>query len=136
MPKVKFFEIEGKSLFLDNVLIDLNMLPLFFICKDEESCHYVCLCTDYEEFCYVIVPTDAHEIYKMLSGEITVRGIFLNKDSFYSVQSYNDLEENKVEKMDIENINKDDLPIEGKCYKILSQSDREYLEKIKQEITL
>lgn len=135
MPKVKFFEIEGKSLFLDQVLIDLNMLPLFFICKDEEGHHYICLCTNYEEFCYVIVPTNAHEIYKMLNGEVTIRDVFLNKDYFYSVQSYNDLEENKVEKLDIESINKDDLPIEGKYYKIISQSDKEYLEKIKQEIT-
>lgn len=131
---IEFFEVENKHLFLDKVLIDLNMQPLFFICKDEDGIYYICLCTDYEKFCYVIIQSSANEIYKMLRGEITIREVFLNKDYFFSVQSYNDLEENKVEKLDIKNINKEDLPHKGKYFKILNQSNAQYLEKIKKEI--
>lgn len=130
---IEFFEVENKHLLLDKVLIDLNMQPLFFICKDEDGIYYICLCTDYEEFCYIIVLSSADEIYQMLSGEVTIREVFLNKDYFFSVQSYNDLEENKVEKLDIKNINKEDLPHKGKYFKILNQSNAQYLEKIKRE---
>ena len=130
---IEFFKIEDKYLFLDKVLIDLNMQPLFFICKDENGLYYICLCTDYEEFCYIIVPSSADEIYQMLSGEITIREVFLNKDYFFSVESYNDLEDHKVKKLDIKDINKDELLYEGKRYKILNQSDIQYLEEIKKE---
>lgn len=131
MSNIKYFDIDGKALFLDKTLIDFNMLPVFFVCKDDNDSYYICLCTDFDEFYYIVVESSIDEIYRMLDGKITMRDVFLKKDYFYNIQSYNDLEYNEVKKMDIVCIDKDELPYEGEYYEILSQSDQEYKEKIR-----
>lgn len=134
MSNIKYFDIDGKALFLDKTLIDFNMLPVFFVCKDDNDSYYICLCTDFDEFYYIVVESSIDEIYKMLDGKITLRDVFLKKDYFYNIQSYNDLEHNEVKKMDIACIDKDELPYEGEYYEILSQSDQEYKEKIRRRL--
>lgn len=134
MSNIKFFDIDGKALFLDKTLIDFNMLPVFFVCKDKNDSYYICLCIDFDEFYYIVVESSIDEIYRMLDGKITMRDVFLSKDYFYSIQSYNDLDYNEVKKMDISFIDKDELPYEGEYYEILSPSDKEYKEKIRKRL--
>ena len=54
MDKQLCFKLDDNKLYLDQTLVNYNGIPIFFICKGKEE-YYLVLCTDYENYNYIIV---------------------------------------------------------------------------------
>ena len=80
------FCIQGKNLYLEQVLVDYMGVPIFFLCRDEQE-YYVALCTDLEEYNYVVIRAASQEIYDLLHGKIPMRDIILNQKEYWEVFS-------------------------------------------------
>lgn len=75
----------GLVLFYDMVLIEATR-PIFFTCTDNNDEMYACSChcANGEKCEWIIVPTTADRIIKVLSDEITIREVFefTNENAF------------------------------------------------------
>lgn len=118
-PKAYFKNIPDiGSLFIDFIIFEYQY-PVFFICTDSNKEYYICLCCDIrEEQRWIISKTDIDTIIGVLTDKITLLDSFRkSKDdiNFIVTWSYKD-EKPNVKKVKFEDIDKEDLPLEGEYY--------------------
>ena len=65
MDRELCFYIEGNQLYLEQVLVEYNDIPIFFVCRDTAA-HYVVLCSDLEEFRYMVVKAANEDLFRLL----------------------------------------------------------------------
>ena len=123
------FLIDGEELYLEQVLIDYNDIPIFYICKSPQN-HFVILCTDVEDVRYIIVKTSLHDVSKMLHGKLAMRDIITKQTVFWEVFPGDSIQDDIVERKDMSEMKKDELPYEDACYCVATEEMKEYLEKI------
>lgn len=116
MNKQGYFLIEDRKLYLDEILIDFEREPMLFTCKSINNDYYLALCTDKDNFAYIAVDTTSEEIYDMLNKKITMQEMFLNKPYYYEICQEIDIEEDRVSKKDISQIDIMLLPYKGEYY--------------------
>lgn len=80
-----FFEIEGKKLYLDKVLVEYDNSAVFFVCKSGER-YYICLNVDFEDDRYIVEEIEMLDLIKMLEGKVPMRDILLKADFFGRLQ--------------------------------------------------
>ncbi len=106
------FIIEGRYLYMDQVLIDYNEDPIFYVCKDDEN-YYLVLCTDIENMKYYISEVMVHTLSEMVNGEKPMRDAFLQGSSFWMVSASDNPEDDLVTTIKVDEIDLDELPKEN-----------------------
>ena len=129
MNKELCFKIENIELFSEQILVDFNGYPIFYICNSSKG-HYIVLCSDIDKSEYIIVESNATEIWQMLMQQFDMRDVFLNKPNFWFVKTANSVENDIVTEHPINEIDISALPLFGARYNILSEEVMEYLKGI------
>ncbi len=132
MKKELCFYIENKGLYLEQVLVDYNDVPIFFLCKNEEQ-FYIALCTDMEELTYVIEKLSLADVYKLLHGKITMRDVYLTHNEYWEIVSGEEISFDKVTRRTIDCIERSVLPEENAYFQILTEEIRSYVEAFDNE---
>lgn len=114
MDKELCFCIEGNNLYLEQVLVDYNDVPIFFVCRDNTT-PYVVLCTDPEKLSYVVVSASEDDVSGLLHGKLPMRDIFTKQTSYWEIVSGEDIRDDLVLPKFIEELDYSVLPDEGAC---------------------
>lgn len=126
--EVLCFKIEGKELYLEQILVDFNDVVIFFLCKNEVQ-YYIALCADYHESTYIVAKVTIEDIYKLLHSELTMRDFILKQKEYYQVYSGFTIDRDKIEKHKMEDIDESVLP-ENEYFKVLTERIEGYVRKI------
>lgn len=105
----------GLVLYYDMVLIEATR-PIFFTCIDNKNDMYACCChcADGEKCEWIVVPTTADRVIKVLSDKITIRGLFEFKDeNAFLVTLYAGHNKPIVRRLKVNDIPTDILPTDG-----------------------
>lgn len=121
MSKELCFHIENKDIYLEQVLVDYENIPIFFLCSDKKI-YYVSLCTDIEELHYVIVKLSVLDVYNLLHGLVPMRDIILKQRYYWDIKAGDNIISDIVKKNDIKTLPVQVLPEENACYKILTNT--------------
>jgi hypothetical protein len=133
MDKELCFVLNGVQVYLDKVLVQFNETPIFFVCKDDKNNHYVSLLMSVENSgYYVIMPSD-QEIYKMLSGQIPMRNLFIDAEWYWLVYGKDKPENDSVWFIGGKSINKFVLPDLDAIYEPNTEENKKYVEDFKEE---
>lgn len=135
MSKELCFKIEHNDLFLKQVLVDYNNIPIFFLCQGKYK-NYLSLCVDIENYNYVIVEVSLFDIYDLLHGNVSMRDAILNHKEYWMVTSGEDISNDIVERKMIKDIDQSWLPQEGAYFKVLTESIEQYLKSIDNIISI
>lgn len=135
MSKELCFRIEHNDLFLKQVLVDYNNIPIFFLCQGKYK-NYLSLCVDIENYNYVIVEVSLFDIYDLLHGNVSMRDAILNHKEYWMVTSGEDISNDIVERKTIKDIDQSWLPQEGAYFKVLTESIEQYLKSIDNIISI
>ena len=133
MEKTLCFRISGIDLFLEQILVEYNNIPIFFVCSDNRQ-RYLVLCTDISEYNYVITKITIDKLYAMLSGKCPMRDVFFEQKYFWEIISGEDIEFDNVMKKDIVQIKEELLPEENSFFSVLDSETAAYLERIRSEL--
>ncbi|WP_251207532.1 hypothetical protein [Acetatifactor aquisgranensis] len=128
MEKELCFNIEGNKLYLEQALVDYNDIPIFFVCKDDET-YYVVLCSDIEELSYIVVNLSELELYNLLHGKLSMREVFTKQPKYWEIISGEEIESDTVICKHIEGIDCSVLPQEGAYFEILTDEVSSYVKK-------
>jgi hypothetical protein len=126
--EVLCFKIEGKELYLEQILVDFNDVAIFFLCKNEVQ-YYIALCADYHESTYIVAKVTIEDIYKLLHSELTMRDFILKQKEYYQVYSGFTIDRDKIEKHKMEDIDESVLP-ENEYFKVLTERIEGYVRMI------
>lgn len=135
MSKELCFRIEHNDLFLKQVLVDYNNIPIFFLCQGKYK-NYLSLCVDIESYNYVIVEVSLFDIYDLLHGNVSMRDAILNHKEYWMVTSGEDISNDIVERKTIKDFDQSWLPQEGAYFKVLTESIEQYLKSIDNIISI
>lgn len=117
--------LNGKNVYLEQILVEYDHIPVFMIGKDEEN-YYLIVCSEIEELHYIIVKTNIKNLYEMLIGSIPMRDLFLSESKYWDLISGEDTQSDIIEERNIEFLDHNYLPVEGACYKIVDDDVRLY----------
>lgn len=120
MDRELCFYIEGNALYLEQVLVDYNSIPIFFVCRDENEAYYLVLCTDVEEFKYIVIGLSDTDLYCLLHGILTMRDVFIKQKYYWEVTSEEQIELDSVIRKSMDKIDCSALPDEGAYFEILT----------------
>lgn len=122
------FKIENINLYLEQTLVDYMDIPIFFLCKGEEQ-YYIALCTDIDELNYVVVKLSLPDAYNLIHGKIPMRDAILKQNEYWNIISGDEICSDMVTKMSIDTLEKDLLPEENACFKILTKQMELFAQK-------
>ena len=131
MKQKAYFKINSKDLVLEEVLVDFNGIPIFFVCKDYDEQYYVALCYDIDNEQYIVVKTNINTLFDLLNQKITMRNLFLSETEFWDITMSENIENDYCVKKDISKIEKEVLPYEGEYFEIVTKTQQGFLNKIK-----
>lgn len=130
------FPIKNELVFTDKILIEVNGIPLFMVCKGSKGTYYLAISIDYEILAYYVFKTDLDFLYQMLIGKSTLMEVIKESNELYLVQlkgssKYKEL----INKISYSELKVDLLPKPDKKFKILNRDIAEYAEKLKDKLT-
>ncbi|MCI9077323.1 MAG: hypothetical protein HFH68_00160 [Lachnospiraceae bacterium] len=132
MGKELCFCIENNNLYLEQVLVDYNDIPIFFLCKDNFQ-YYVALCTDIYEFNYIVTNVSSLDVYNLLHGKIPMRNTFTDKKEYWKVISGEEISLDIVTKHSIDYLDISLLPEKYACFKILTKEIETFVQNFDNE---
>lgn len=124
-----FFNIGGKDLLLDKVLVEFNEMPIFFVCKYEKN-YFVSSCLDMENEEYLVAQVELKDLSEMLHGKITMRDLILKGNRFWNVIVGEDIASDMVKEQTLDSIQLDELPYEGAYLNLATKDLIDYSETI------
>jgi hypothetical protein len=124
------FKLGNECLYSEQMLVEYNNDPVFYICKSQNDNYYVVLCLDVEVGEYTIINPNVRDILLMLYGKIPMRNLYNRVNLFWKVSVGKEIEEDIVTKHDIKDINKNILPYEGEYFIIYNQEIKDYVAKM------
>ena len=133
MNNMLYFVLQDKELYLDEVFVYFNNLPIYFSCISNNQ-YYLCLCCDYDNQNYVVVESSAKEIVEMLKGKITMRSAFTCKPQHWIVFSGEDTSLDEITLISAPYLEADVLPKEGAKYTVATEKVKQYLSRIEREL--
>lgn len=128
------FKLGNECLYSEQMLVEFNEGPVFYICKSQTGKYYVVLCLDVEEGNYTIINSDVNDILLMLYNKITMRNLYERVDCFWKVCVGKKIEDDVVIKYNIEDIDTSILPYEGAYFVIHNQEIEDYALKLKKSV--
>lgn len=126
MKKEICFLIEKDELHMDQILIDCDATPFFYVCKGRHG-RYLVLRNGYEKESYIIEKIDNADLINMIRGRVSMRETMQKPSIFWSVVTAENIELDNVQQQPIEDIPLEDLPYENTYYEILDDEVEEYL---------
>lgn len=111
MKGAKIFTLNDCSLYLKENLVTYEMIPLLFVCEDDDKNLYSIIRKYIDEEEYIIVQNKADDIVKMLNNEITMRSLFLMAEEYWDVTIVDGMEDTS-DKKSISEIDMEELPPE------------------------
>lgn len=130
------FSIKNELVFTDKILIEVNGILLFMVCKGSKGTYYLAISIDYEILAYYVFKTDLNILYQMLIGKITIMEVITESDELYLVQLKGSSEyKEPINKISYNELKVDLLPEPDKKFKILNRDIAEYAEKLKDKLT-
>lgn len=112
------FILNNDELYSEQVLLDYDGAPILFICKGKNSGkRYVSVCTDSNELKYVIVECETKIIIEMILGKIELSKCLRSNNFYYEVVAGSNCELDKVEKKNIEELDKLNKDMSDKDFK-------------------
>ena len=130
MEDILCFRIEGRSLYLDHVLVDFDGTPLFFVCKDETD-YYLVLCYDTDRFEYYVAMCGLDEIKHMICGEIPMAAPMLSSKKVWRVVTSEEFDDDIVRFIGADGLDRSALPGDDAFYEIVDEDVRGYLDDLK-----
>lgn len=119
------FIIDNKELLNEQVLVEYNDFPVFFLCRNSNDL-YLALCTDLSKNMYYVAQVDTVNVLQMFDKQLTMRDTFLSGKSFWKIEASENIHEDKVSLIDVKDIDLDDLPKEKAYFNVFSQELEEY----------
>ena len=129
MKKILCFCINGEDIYLDQVLVEYEGVPIFFICKGESG-YYGVLCTDMKALKYIIVRSSPIEISRMLHGELTMYDFFAEHVTYWEVETSTEISSDVVILKNIKEEVIKSFPERGAYYEILTEAEQEYMNRV------
>lgn len=109
MDKPLCFKLNNDELYLDQILVNYNGIPIFFICKGSKG-HYLVLCTDCDNYNYIVVTITTTDIYNLLNQKITMQAVILKQPTYWEVISGDEIEDDTITPKSINKVNLNCLP--------------------------
>lgn len=128
MDKELCFCIEGNKLYLEQILVDYNDIPIFFVCKDNAA-YYIALCSDIEELSYIIASLSDIDLYNLLHGTLSMREVIIKHENYWEIISGEKIESDIVTYKPMKEIDCSVLPEEGAYFDILTDEVSSYVKK-------
>lgn len=128
------FKLGSENLYSEQMLVEYNDDPVFYICKSQTERYYVVLCVDVEEGNYIVINSKISDVLLMLYGYITMRELYKKVDSFWQVFVGKVIDDDVVTKHNIEDIDTSVLPYEGEYYEILDKEVENYARKLENSL--
>ncbi len=132
MKEILCFCINGENIYRDQILVEYNDVPIFFICKGLSG-YYGVLCVDTEEMRYVVVRTSSIEISRMLNGELTMYDFFVGHATYWEVETSTEINSDVVKLKEMNEAVKQNFPESGAYYEILTDDEQDYAKRIETE---
>lgn len=132
MDKELCFIIESRKLFLEQVLVDYNEIPIFFLCKNEEQ-YYIVLCTDIDDLRYIVTKLSIPDVYNLLHGNIPMRDAILKQKEYWDVVSDDDVSLDQVTRKSMDTMDLAVLPKKNLSFRVLTESMETYVRSFDNE---
>lgn len=134
MGKELCFRINSRELFLEEILVEYDHIPVYFICVDNEQEYYVILCTDIDNENYIIVKSDIQKILDLLTRKITMRQIILKERTYWNIVAGEIMNEDVYQEMEISEIPLDVLPYEDSYFELLTNAHKELRRRLEDTV--
>lgn len=128
MNKELCFIIEGKELYLEKVLVSFQEVPIFFLCKDNKD-YYIALCADVDKLNYVVTELSIKDVFDLLHGIIPMRNAITQKETYWYIESQEDIKSDTVEKRQMYTLDITILPQVNAYFEILTQDMEKYVQQ-------
>ncbi len=129
MNKELCFIIEGENLYMEQILVDYENVPIFYVCSNGEK-EYLVLRRDLDQELYIVVEISLKNLSDMLQGRLSMREALMREDGFWAVAAGEDVEEDEVIRKEMPEMPVEDLPYEGAYYQVADQETETYVQKI------
>lgn len=123
------FCIEGRNLYLEQVLVEYMNIPIFFLCKNKQQ-HYLTLCTNMDDFNYLVIELSTSDLYNLLHGNITMRDVFLKQKEYWEVNSNKTISKDIVSKHEIHHLDNSLLPKENAYFQALIEDLKIFIQNL------
>lgn len=130
MNKMLFAEVDNKKIWIDEVLIDYDGAPIFFVCKDVDEQYYASVCIDFDKEEYIIATTTPKDMVQMLKGEESIRNYFLKGNKFWLARFCNGILIGSVNEKKLNEINMEALPKVGEYLILTTKRMKDYANSI------
>lgn len=129
-PKPYFSDIPGVGcLDIDYIFFEAEC-PILFTCRDLEENLYLCICCDIrDEQRWIISPTTADKLIKLIKNKISLFDAFHSDFVFVAVWK-KDYQKEKIEKRNFNDINLQDIPDKEEFLDAEDGEYNDYLEKL------
>lgn len=83
------FIVRGRKLYAEQILVEYNGIPIFFICIDDKGDRYAVLYINADKDEYLITSIELSDLVKMLHGEKTMRQCLCvwNNEYWYAIDN-------------------------------------------------
>ena len=132
MSKELCFNIENENLYLEQVLVDYMDIPIYFLCKGKKE-YYIVLCTNIDEFSYVVTKISLLDTYNLLHGKIPMRDVILKQKEYWEIISGDEIELDLVTKYAMCNLEISVLPEENAFFKVLTKTIELFIQQFDNE---
>ena len=129
MSKELCFLIEGKNLYMEQILVDYENVPIFYVCSDGGK-EYLVLRRHMDLELYIIVEISLKNLSDMLHGKLSMREALMKEDKFWAVDAGDDVEEDEVVRKEMSEMPLQDLPYEGGSYQVADRETEIYVQQI------
>lgn len=109
IEKLLCFKLNNDELYSDQILVNYNGIPIFLICKGKNE-YYLVLCTNCDDYNYIIVTITTNDIYNLLNQKITMRAVMLKQTAYWEVISGDKIEDDIVTLKSMNEVNLNCLP--------------------------
>lgn len=127
------FVIEEKKLYMEQILVEYENMPIFYLCSDGK-CYYLVLCRNIDEETYIVVMPDLKSISDMLQGKISMREAVTKEKEYWDITAGEDVHHDLVVKRTMDQIPLQDLPYEDSYFQIATKELKVFAERIENEL--
>ncbi len=133
MSRIDCFELNLKHLYLEQVLIEDDGLPLFYVCRDQNDLRYIVSLVNKKTNKYLIAETKTEWIIDLLEQRMTMQEIMLKSSFVWEIIADEDADfsKDKIRTIPCNQIKQQDLAKNDSYYKICTKQEAKYLKKLK-----
>lgn len=117
-------------LYLEQVLVEQDHVPLLFICKGSLG-RYAALCTGPDASHYIVAEIEGSMLCRLLQGQVPMRDVFTKAPWHWDIQAAGDMpQEHIVERQKSSSLDRSLLPEVGAVFQAYTEELLEYRKKV------